>query len=261
MNPAVARSIAILKLVAERGPLGASEIARELVLPRSSVHELVGTLRALGCLAPSPAGPAKLDLGLLLHELGSAYTERIDLSALARRRARAMAARCGETVHVAVLDGTDVVYLVKVDSIHRVRMVSSEGTRLPAHCTAVGKALLSGLTDGELRSRYAGRGRLEAMTPNSIVRLGRLLEELRAVRESGLSFDRCESNRDVCCVGAPVRDGTGHVVAAVSVSTPTFRVGRDWPDVHRELVAEGARELSLELGYRPGHEAREEGPT
>jgi DNA-binding IclR family transcriptional regulator len=106
-----------MKLVADRGPLRISEIARELDLPRSSAHELVGTLSSLGCLAQSPGGQGRFDLGLLLHELGSTYLERVDLASLARQRAQEMAAECGETVHVGLLDGTEVVYLVKVDSI------------------------------------------------------------------------------------------------------------------------------------------------
>jgi DNA-binding IclR family transcriptional regulator len=89
------------------------------------------------------------------------------------------------------------------------------------------------------------------MTDNSITGLDRMLEELREVRDAGLSFDRCESNRDVCCVGAPIRDGAGRVVAAISVSTPTPRVGPDWPAVHEGLVGRGARDLSRSLGWRP----------
>src|SRR5207302_3413088 len=104
-------------------------------------------------------------------------------------------------------DGVEVVYLAKVDSIHAVRMVSAVGRRLPAHCIAVGKALLSDLPDEGLARRFGGEdARLAAMTPNSITSLTSLREVLATVRALGYSLDDCESNPDVRCVAAFVYD-------------------------------------------------------
>src|SRR5207237_1428835 len=142
--------------------------------------------------------------GLMLHELGSAYLSEVDLAREGHSVAATVAEACGETVHLAVLDGVEVVYLAKVDSIHAVRMVSAVGRRLPAHCTAVGKALLSDLPDSELARRFGGEdARLAAMTPNSITSLTSLRDDLAQVRERGHALDDCESNRDVRRVPAP----------------------------------------------------------
>ena len=129
-------------------------------------------------------------------------------------------------------------------------MVSAVGRRLPAHCTAVGKALLSDLPDSELARRFGGEdARLPAMTPNSITSLTALREVLAAVLAHGYSLDDCESNPDVRCVAAPVYEHGGGVAAAMSISVPTIRTGGDWPGRLVELVRDGAHELSRRLGH------------
>jgi IclR family transcriptional regulator, KDG regulon repressor len=250
VTPAVTRTFSILRLVRRRGPLTVRDIAAELQLPRSTVHELVHTLVQLGALAPAVNGSGRFTLGLLLHELGSAYLSEVDLAREGQRVAEIVAEACGETVHFAALDGVEVVYVAKVDSIHAVRMVSAVGRRVPAHCTAVGKALLSGLSDDELTARFGGADvPLPAMTPNSITSLPALREALSRVRTLGYSLDDCESNRDVRCVAAPVYDHGGRMVAGMSISVPTTRTGEGWPGSLVELIRNGARELSRRLGH------------
>jgi DNA-binding IclR family transcriptional regulator len=153
-------------------------------------------------------------------------------------------------VHVAVLDGTDVVYIAKADSTHPVRMVSAVGRRVPAHCTGVGKVLLSALSPEALEARYPRGASLPAMTPHSIATPAGLRAHLAEVRERGVAFDECESNEAVSCVAAPVYDDSGTMVAAMSISVPMLR----WNDEIRakwsELVRRGADALSERLGYR-----------
>jgi IclR family KDG regulon transcriptional repressor len=248
-TPAVVRAFAILGLIRREGPLSVREAAAGLGLPRSSVHELMHTLATLGAIAPADGGGGRYTLGLLLHELGSEYLSQVDLAREGHRAAEIIAARCGETVHLATLDGAEVVYLAKVDSIHAVRMVSAVGHRLPAHCTGVGKALLSGLSDGELERRFGGDDAgLPPMTPNSIPTVAQLRRALAEVRRQGYATDDCESNRDVRCVAAPVYDHRGTMAAAMSISVPISRTAEDWPGALAGLVREGAAELSRRLG-------------
>jgi IclR family KDG regulon transcriptional repressor len=131
-----------------------------------------------------------------------------------------------------------------------VRMVSAAGRRLPAHCTSVGKMLLASLPDQELTARIPADVPLAAMTPNSIVEPGALREALAEIRSRGVAVESRESNPDVSCVAAPVRDRTGQVVAALSISVPMIR----WSDERRveleQLAAKGAAELSERLGHR-----------
>jgi IclR family transcriptional regulator, KDG regulon repressor len=129
-------------------------------------------------------------------------------------------------------------------------MVSAVGRRLPAHCTAVGKMLLSGLTGAELDARYPLERPLPAMTPNSITTPAGLRHVLAEVRARGLATDYCESNPDVACVAAPVHDHTGTMVAAISISVPTVRWSHQREQELAALATEGAGKLSTQLGHR-----------
>ena len=249
--PAVGRALDILELFLDEERLSAPEVAGRLGLPRTTVHELIGTLVERSYLAPAGGQPVRYRLGMRPFQLGAAFADHLDLAREAQQAAAEVAAACGETVHVAVLDGTDVVYVAKVDSTHPVRMVSAVGRRLPAHCTGVGKVLLAGLDLEELAARYPRGRALPAMTPRSITSLRRLRACLADVRELGLAYDERESNDAVHCVAAPVHDHGGALVAAMSISVPSFR----WSDQRRrewsELVRRGAAGLSERLGHRP----------
>ena len=246
--PAVIRALDILELFLDRPRLSAREIAERLGLPRTTVHELLVTLVARSYLISVPGQPVQFRLGMPLFQLGAAFAGQLDLVREAKDVAQDVAAACDEAVHVAVLDGTDVIYLVKVDSTHPVRMVSAVGRGLPAHCTAVGKILLSSLDPTALDALLPDH--LPGMTPDSITDPDRLRVELDRVRAAGVAVDDGESDSAVRCVGAPVRDHTGMTVAAMSISAPIIR----WtPTAHTDwtqLVREGAAALSTRLGYR-----------
>ncbi|WP_369266956.1 IclR family transcriptional regulator [Streptomyces harbinensis] len=252
--PAVSRALDILELFLEGdGTLSAPEITRRLQLPRTTVHELVTTLAARSYLVPVPEQPGRYRLGVRTYQLGSRYAEQLDLAAEGQQVARAVAETCGETVHVAVLEDADVIYIAKVDSTHAVRMVSATGRRLPAHCTAVGKMLLAALPPAELAARLPAE--LTAMTPNSLTSPEALRAELTRVRERGIAYEQRESNPDVSCVAAPVRDRSGRVVAALSVSVPMIRWSAERQEELAGLAARGAADLSERLGH---HGARQQ---
>ncbi|MFD1828227.1 MULTISPECIES: IclR family transcriptional regulator [Streptomyces] len=251
--PAVTRALDILELfLGGDGTLSAPEITRKLGLPRTTVHELVTTLAARSYLVPVPEQPGRYRLGVRTYQLGSRYAEQLDLAAEGQQVARSVAETCDETVHVAILEDADVIYIAKVDSTHAVRMVSAAGRRLPAHCTSVGKMLLASLPEEELDARLPGPGGepLRAMTPNSITSPGELRAALAEVRERGIAVERRESNPDVSCVAAPVRDSAGRVVAALSISVPMIRWSEERRTELEALAAKGAAELSARLGYR-----------
>lgn len=251
--PAVTRAFDILELFLDGdGTLSAPEITRKLGLPRTTVHELVTTLAARSYLVPVPGQPGRYRLGVRTYQLGSRYAEQLDLAAEGQQVARSVAETCDETVHVAILEGADVIYIAKVDSTHAVRMVSAAGRRLPAHCTSVGKMLLASLPPDELDARLPGPGDepLRAMTENSITSPQELREALAGIRERGVAVERRESNPDVSCVAAPVRDGTGKVVAALSISVPMIRWSEERRAELENLAVEGAAELSARLGHR-----------
>ncbi|WP_318209305.1 MULTISPECIES: IclR family transcriptional regulator [unclassified Streptomyces] len=248
--PAVTRAFDVLELFLEGdGTLSAPEITRRLQLPRTTTHELVTTLTARNYLVPVPEQPGRYRLGVRTYQLGSRYAEQLDLAAEGHQVAREVADTCGETVHVAVLEDMDVIYIAKVDSTHAVRMVSAAGRRLPAHCTAVGKMLLATLPEAELDERLDGYD-LAGMTPRSITDPDALRAALAEIRILGVAGEQQESNPDVSCVAAPVRDRTGRVVAALSVSVPVHRWSEDRENELTALAVKGASRLAERLGYR-----------
>ncbi|ATL31826.1 IclR family transcriptional regulator [Streptomyces formicae] len=248
--PAVTRSLDILELFLEgEGTLSAPEVTRKLQLPRTTVHELLTTLAARSYLVQIPDQPGRYRLGVRTYQLGSRYAEQLDLAAEGQQVAREVAETCDETVHVAVLEDTDVIYIAKVDSTHAVRMVSAAGRRLPAHCTSVGKMLLASLPGDQLESRLRGR-EFTAMTPASITDPAELLAALTGIRERGVAVEHQESNPDVSCVAAPVRDRSGRVVAALSISVPMIRWSEEREGELAGLAVKGAADLSVRLGHR-----------
>jgi IclR family KDG regulon transcriptional repressor len=248
--PAVMRALDILELFLSGKDYSIPEITAQLGLPKTTVHELVNTLVVRSYLAPAPDRAHRYRLGLPLFELGSMFAAQIDLAREARAASERVAEACDETVHVAVLDGTDVVYVAKADSTHAVRLVSAVGRRLPAHCTAVGKTLLAALSDEAFEARYPRERALAAMTPRSITSVPRLREHLREISPRGLAYEICESNDAAACVAAPVRDRSGAVVAAMSISVPTPRWNEQVAKNFGVLVADGADWLSARLGHR-----------
>jgi IclR family KDG regulon transcriptional repressor len=247
--PAVIRALDILELFLDRPQLSAREVAERLDLPRTTVHELLVTLVARAYLISVPGQPVRYRLGMPLFQLGSAFAGRLDLVREAQGVAREVAAACDEAVLVAVLDGADVIYLVKVDSTHPVRMVSGVGLRLPAHCTAVGKILLSSHDPAGLDAVLTG-GALPAMTPASITDPDRLRQHLDRVRAEEIAVDNGESDTAVRCVAAAIRDHTGATIAAMSVSAPIIRWTSQAYAEWTRLVREGAATLSARMGYR-----------
>lgn len=246
--PAVDRAADVLELLLhEQRSMTPAGIARGLGIPRSSVHDLLATLVRRRMLALTDQG--EYMLGVLLFELGNGYAARLDLAVEGQRVAAQIAYECDETVHLATLEGTEVLYIAKIDTSHTVRMVSAVGVRLPAHCTAVGKALLASLDDADVAARY-GDGTLPTMTPKSISSLADLRAELDQVRRDGVAWDNSESNAFVRCAATQVHDHRGEVVAAMSISVPTVRWRRDLQSKFERLVRNGAAELSRRLGYR-----------
>lgn len=249
--PAVTRALDILELFLDGdGTLSAPDIVRRLELPRTTVHELVTTLAARKYLVPVQGQPGRYRLGVRPYQLGARYSEHLDLAAEGQQVARSVAETCDETVHVAILEDTDVIYIAKVDSTHAVRMVSAAGRRLPAHCTSVGKMLLASLPEPELAARIPDGAALAGMTPNSITDPAALRASLAEIRARGVAVENRESNPDVSCVAAPVRDRTGQVVAALSISVPMIRWSEDRLPELEDLAARGAADLSERLGHR-----------
>ena len=248
--PAASRALDILELFLDDPVLSAADVVSQLALPRTTVHELLGTLTDRSYLVVVPGQPLRYQLGVRLFQLGSVFAQQLDLAREAQRVAAEVAAECGETVHVAVREGTDVIYIARVESTHPVRMVSAVGRRLPAHCTGVGKMLLSALSEQTLNALYPKQTTLPKMTPHQHLLVEPTQE--RAGRDpcTRPAYDEAESSEDVHCVAAGVHDHTGEMVAGLSISVPITRWDDDRRRALSELATDGAARLSASLGYR-----------
>ena len=248
--PSIKRAFDVLELFLQgTRELSVPEIVAQLNFPRTTTYEIVNTLLACGYLSTVEGQPNRVSLGFKLFELGSVYAANVDLILEGRRVAKGLAAKCDETIQIAVLDRAEVIFIAKADCSKLVRLVSTVGSRLPAHCTAVGKMLLSSLSDEQIVDLYEGQDELPHMTANSITSVSKLLQELEIIRRRDLSYDDCESNIDVRCVAAPVYDGRGKMVAAMSFSVPITRMSLGKQDELAGIIRKGAEELSRNLGY------------
>ena len=250
--PSVKRAFDVLGLFLEGNrSISVPLITGCLNIPRTTAHDIVNTLLEIGYLERDVAEKNHFKLGLRAFELGSLYTSRLDISEEGLRVARQISQYCDETVQVAILDGTDAVFIIRVDSSRALRLVSEVGSRLYAHCTAVGKMMLSGLSDEELVLLYKGRSRLTGMTANSITTFPRLLQEVSKIRSRGYACDECESNEDAICVAAPIYDSSNRIRAAISITVPVTRMNKRRKKSLLELVQRGAEGLSRRMGGIP----------
>lgn len=196
------------------------EVCREFQMPKSSAYSLLTTFWNMGYV--KRAANHRFVIGMKTFEIGSKFVENSDFFLYARDVLQGLSDTVGETSHLAVLDGGDVVYLGKCEGARAVPMTSSVGKRLPAYATALGKALLSGREDQEVRQLY-GAGGMGAITPNTVTDLGRLLEQLGEIRRTGFAFEEEESSLGVRCIAVPVRKRSGEVYLGLSVSVPAVR--------------------------------------
>lgn len=241
-TPALDRGLEILQFIgAADRPVKPSELMEWL--PRTATYELINTLRLREFIEVHEDGT--LSLGVQLFTLGSKYAERIDPTHEAQASATQLTRTVDETVQVGVLRGRNVLYIARADPNRMVRLVSAVGRLIPAHCTAIGKALLSGLPDGEMDALYAER-ELEALTSNSITDYERLRAELTVIRRDGIAHDAGESNVEVMCVAAPVLDRVGNIVAALSISTTFARMTVE----RKQNLTHAVRDASARLAER-----------
>lgn len=248
-TPALLRALDVLEMIGQASaPLTTSEIIDRTDIPRTSAHEIVATLMARGYLRRTEGGAYQL--GAQTYKLGQAYAHHFDMLQVSNDVARSLSSQCGETVSVALLEGSEVFYLAKAELDVQVPMASKIGHRLPANSTGLGKALLADLPAAVLRSLYPDPDNLPALTDKSIATLDELERELATIRKVGLAYEREESGAGIGCVAAQVRDVTGQVVAAISVSVPLARLDARPMEEWDALVLAGADRLSRALGYQ-----------
>ena len=243
----VDRALDILEFVAkQRGEVSLTQISLALGLNTSTCHHIIKTLVGRNFIRPG-TGRGLYMLGSQVVLLADSVNIKEDLPVRARPVLDALNHATEEAVHLAVLHGDEMITLVKREALHALRVDSgSIGKSTALHATATGKALLAGLGDADVRRITSLHG-LREFTPNTHTDLEALLEDLKRVREQGYSADYEEYQLYVVCVGAPILDASGRVMASLSVSIPINRATGDHLEFVRSQVMDAASKLSLSL--------------
>ena len=251
----VSNALHMLEAFQGEAELGVSELSRRLRLHKNNVFRLLATLEYHGYIEQSDKSD-QYRLGVRCLELGRSFSGHDEMLRRARPILERLSAEVGETSHLAVLRDHEVVHLDGVQSHQMLVTSSRSGERLPAHCTALGKVLL-GCGDVAIQEsmgqKVKGGFVLEPRTASTLVDLQKLFNELRTVAGQGFAVDESECEDGLHCLAAPVRDGSGQTIGAISISGPAFRLPKE--AMHAKLshqVLAAADRLSLELGAGAG---------
>jgi IclR family acetate operon transcriptional repressor len=242
----VDNALRLLLLLAEADGVRLSDAARSLGVANSTAHRLLAMLQHRG-FVEQDAGTKRYCAGPALVEVGLRAAGRIQIRDLARPEMARLAAELRETVHLGVLEGTEVRYLEAVESSRALRVAVRTGLTRPAHCTSTGKALLAELAPDELRARYPA-SRLPALTPRSVTSRGALEKELASVRELGYASNEGENEVDLTSIAVVVRGRAGAPVGAISVAAPSERLGRDRFDEVADVIRAAAARITERFG-------------
>lgn len=246
--PGLERGMQILMLFDRtRRTITAPEITQSLGIPRTTVFRLLQTLQTLELVVPAEGGAHRLGPAVL--RLGFEYIASLEITELARPVLERLRDTTGLAAQLVIRDGRDVVVIMRLPGPSAFQSSVSVGTRMPAHATVLGRVLLAGLSREALRDLYEGQELVQFSphTPKSLRDLQRLLAEDLA---RGYSVSDSFYERGISAIAAPVRDGAGDIVAAVSVTMQGESVPSERRDaLAREIVA-AAGELSAQLNYR-----------
>jgi IclR family pca regulon transcriptional regulator len=247
------RGLAILSCFTPKRPvLGIADIADELGMSRSTTHRYVITLLALGYLEQGAS--RKYRLGLRVTDLGMSALNSTGLREHAHPYLEELRQRTSYTVSLAVLEGAEILYVDRVRSFRRGQGRANgdvtTGSRLPAHCTAMGKLLLANLPEADQRELIASM-KLTKHGPNTITGKKALRDELDEVLEASFAVDDEELAKDLYSIAAPVRNGPRDVVAAVDIAAPSSMISlSELVDALGPHLISTADRISARLGYR-----------
>ncbi|MGD8367709.1 MAG: IclR family transcriptional regulator [Desulfobacterales bacterium] len=239
------KGLRILELLAEKHALTVSEAARYLDTNRAGSHRFLATLRELGYVEKDEE--ERYRLTFRLAELGMKVVNRHEILRVARPYLLELSSAFNETVNLGHFDRGDILHLDKIDSKEILRMDSEIGSRAPAYCTALGKAVLAFLTEAELAD-YFKSVKLKPHGPNTITSRRRLRSEIEQIRSCGYAVDDEELAPGLRCLSAPVFDHTNRAFYAVSVSGPAMRMTPERIEKMHPLVTRTCQRLSEKLG-------------
>ncbi len=238
------RALALVGVLSRApGPVSLTRLAQESGLHTASAHRILGALMAHGLVEKTGAG--EYDLGVRWLEVGNRLRSRLNIRQVAMPYMQKLAELTGETVNLIVRRGDEAVYVERVTGGQTmIQVVQVVGAHAPLHVTAVGKIFLAEDSASGVMG-YAERTGLPAYTTHTLTTLDRLQAELETIRHEQLAHDREEAELGVACIGAPIRDAEGKLVAGLSISAPADRHKTGWA----EALQKAASQTGAALGY------------
>jgi DNA-binding IclR family transcriptional regulator len=241
----VDRAIEILRSFEKNEELGVTEISKLTGLHKSTAFNLISTLEKAGLMAKD-SNSGRYRLGMELFRLGTMVNSNI--RKICEPYLQMLVDEFSETVNLVARNDLLVIYLDKKDSPHSMRITTEEGTRLPMYITAVGKAMMSTLSDDEIKS-ILRNVRLVKFTENTLTDKEAIRLQIQFARENGYAEDLQEYENGLTCVGAPIMDHTGRASYAISVSGPNSRMTKEVRRKIGERLVELTAQISKKLGY------------
>lgn len=242
----VQKAFRLMEILAERQPARPSELVQQLKLTRSNVHRLLSTLYEMGYIERS--GDSRFRLSFKLFILGNTIPSKNQLSDIAHPYMARLAEISQENINLAIMFEKKALYINKIESSHYLKLDQPIGRTDPLYCTALGKVLLSGLTDCELEV-FLRSTPLVAYTKNTITDSDVLSGVIREVKRKGYAVDFEELTEGIHCVSAPIRDHKNRVIAALSISAPAVRLTKGRIKRLRVPLIETVLEISKKIGY------------
>lgn len=246
---AVSNAVEILELLGSyEHELSISEIVSKLELTKSNVNKLLANLEKYGYVEHNRY-TGNFRLGVKTFQISQAYINKLNLIDISTHILNGLKQQLNESVYIGVLRHSNVVYLDVIETDEPVRVMPRIGNVGPAYATAIGKAQLSTMTDDEIAGLYENKEFLK-LTKNTINNIQELLEDIKQVREKGYALDLEEYEEEVHCIGAPVLNFMGKVIAGISVSGPKVRM--DYDRIEKEIapaLIKAAELLSVKFGY------------
>lgn len=250
MNQSVIKALKLLDYFKEYPELSLAEIAELDNMPKPTAYRLVSSLEASGFLVKTrhTSHDVKYRMGLKLLELGSLVAQQLDYRGIALPYMKRLNLELKETVHLAVLDGEEAIYVEKVEAESYIRLNSKVGGRLPLHTGSAPKLLLAFLDPSQIDEILKGN-ELRKFTENTITDKRELLLELEKIRTQGYSYTEAEYYADIAGFSYPIKNHLGEVIAALAVSLPKVNLTPEKKIWIKEQMNETAKAISTELGY------------
>jgi len=245
----VIRALEIIECLNQKKELGITEVASSLSLDKSTVYRLINTLRYKGYVKQNPLNH-KYSNTFKLFEMGTLEVDRTGLIRRVNPYLEYLAENTKETVNLAVLEGSSIFYVDKIESTEVIKADLGVGRSYPAYSTSLGKAILAFTPEKKVVSLFKDQ-EFKTFTSNTVSSLDELLAQLKMIRRRGYAYDNEELIPGLACVAAPVRNYGGEPMAAISVAFPRYRYLSGSEEENRiiELVGEVTRKISEEFGF------------